>query len=108
MSTAPQRARRVLADMQGVYVHSLPRSLRHLSVGDALNDAKDLILFLQEMVNGMDAAEEPMGSRAYRGLARVLDLVLDKLEIGDGSYKFPTFSWEDKTPMLAERDGGTP
>ena len=71
---------------------SLPRCLRHGYSGSVLEDAKQLVIFLEEI-------------SGWLGLGLVLDLLRDKIEIASGEYKFP-LSGSSSDPVLVEREGG--
>ena len=91
--------RKVLVPCKEVYGHSLPRSLRHCSKSDALNEGKALLIFLRQVLVQDDAYD----AEGVRGLSLVLALALDKIEIGNGDYKFPEMGWKDDLPALVER-----
>ena len=97
MKTAEQRP--ILCEVDGVSADSLPMSLRHIDPGSALEDARALVLFLQDVFE----VENPSESRGSEGLALVLYLIQDKLEIGMGRNKFPFISHKDNAPALVER-----
>lgn len=97
--------RKILASGK-VYTGSLPLALRHICPADALEDAKALTSFLCYTVDASSAFQGVLGAEDCRGLSLVLDLLMDKINIGSGDYKFPTLGWGDDVPALAERRGG--
>ena len=101
-----QNKRRVLCDAAEVQADSLPLSLRHYSPGDALEEAKAIAHFFSHAVEAFSDYESGVNAEGYRGFTLVLDLLIDKLDIGRGSYKFPTVGWDDDLPALVEKEGG--
>lgn len=95
--------RKILAEGK-VYGGSLPRVFRHCGPADALDDAKAITHFLSHTVDAFSAYQSEVDIEGYRGFSLVLDLLIDKLDIGSGSYKFPGFGWGDELPALAERE----
>jgi hypothetical protein len=55
-------------------------------------------------VDAFSAYDSEVDAEGYRGLSLVLDLLIDKLDIGSESYKFPCIGWDDDLPALAERE----
>jgi hypothetical protein len=96
--------RRLLTDGGNVYCPSLPHSLRHCAKDDALYDAEMLTRFLVEIAPYLGQSEIGLSTKGALGLERVLDLLLDKIEIGSGTYKFPLIGWKEDDPALAERE----
>lgn len=100
------RERKLLVAVDQVSAQSLPWSLRHGSASDALEEALDLCIFLQDVTFLADniKTDVPFNQAGMRGLMHVQSLLRDKLEIGMGVYKFPFLSWKDNAPALVERE----
>ena len=82
---------------------SLPRCLCHSSQTEALEEARALAFFLQY------AARLPQGEEAHSEAVKLgsdlcFDLLLDKLEIAMGLYRFP-YSGSFDAPVLCIREG---
>lgn len=96
-------ARKVLVTEEKVYADSLPHSLRHASSSDALEDAKSIAHLLSHVVCAFATYQTQVSEEAHKGMVLVVDLLIDKLDIGSEQYKFPTISWGDNDPALVER-----
>lgn len=99
-------------DYPAARCESLPRCLRHVCLDDAKMDAMKLLALLDEWVYRTDLATEAgcglnMTQEVAGGLALVLNLLRDKLDILWGDYRFPLNGCSDQ-PDLAERvtEGG--
>ena len=103
MSKTPP-TRPVLADVKKVLWTSIPRSLRHNGPNDALVEARSLVLFLQDVARLEHVNREGDPIENHEGLMLVYDLILDKIEIGCGVYKFPYGGHGDDLPALTERE----
>ncbi len=68
---------------------SLPRCLCHFSRDDALRDARALTLFLQNTMCREEEAPSVEEGYIQMGASQCFDLLLDKIEIGMGEYRFP-------------------
>lgn len=68
---------------------SLPRCLCHFSREDALSDARALALFLQNVLCREEELTSVEESKITIGALLCFDLLLDKIEIGMGEYRFP-------------------
>jgi len=82
---------------------SLPRCLCHSSQTEALEEARALAFFLQY------AARLPQGEEAHSEAVKLgsdlcFDLLLDKIEIAMGVYRFP-YSGAFDAPALCIREG---
>ena len=86
---------------------SLPRSLRHCTKEDALDEAINMTHLLRIFV--MLASKEDFNQvyhteEAQKGIECFTELLLDKLEIAGGYYEFPLTSRDDNAPILAKRE----
>lgn len=74
-----------------VRLSSVPRCLRHVSPGRALEEAGALAAFLQKAVAALLAEGDslPDDGSAY-GLELCFDLLRDKISIASGELNFPT------------------
>jgi hypothetical protein len=97
-------ARRVLCDVDEVYAGSLPHSLRHTFEGDALQEAASLVIFLRHVAFSFEDKSEGLYEQGASGLGIILDLILDKIEIGQGAYKFPRADISSDVPALVKRE----
>lgn len=94
-----------------VHVQSLPWSLRHCGHHNALEDARALAAFLNEAttterIDGMAPDDTNLGNwREVLGLC--FRLLVDKLDIAAGIYKFPTLTHDNHAPRLCERTRGS-
>ncbi|MDR1660665.1 MAG: hypothetical protein LBR94_10110 [Desulfovibrio sp.] len=96
---------KVLCNVKEVRTLSLPRSLRHGYKECLLLDAKGLVYFLQDFAAMVPDADLVIRDEAWYGMQVVLDLLLDKIEIGMGWYNFPMSAPDDgDAPALAERE----
>ena len=100
------KQRHILVTADEVHCSSLPWSLRHCNLQAALEDARSLSVFLQEItfLASIFEDDEAFSEEGERGLMHVQRLLRDKLEIGMGVYKFPTISWSETSPELAARE----
>jgi hypothetical protein len=96
--------RRVLVNKNQVHADSLPWSLRHCTPGDALFDARQIACFLREFAFNL-AINPDYGDDqdAFMGMMYTCNLLLDKIEIGRGAYKFPTVGYGEDLSAMAER-----
>ena len=82
---------------------SLPRCLCHSSQTEALEEARALAFFLQYAARLPQGEEDP--SEAVKlGSDLCFDLLLDKIEIAMGVYRFP-YSGSFDAPALCIREG---
>lgn len=88
-----------------VYVHSLPWSLRHCSPNDALNEAHCLAVFLKGVTTSEDNGSNTATGDWKQGLYLCFNLLIDKLDIAAGEYKFPMLTHDSDAPKLCERKG---
>ena len=82
---------------------SLPRSLCHSSQTEALEEARALALFLQYVARLPQGEEDP-SETVKLGSDLCFDLLLDKIEIAMGVYRFP-YSGSFDAPALCIREG---
>ena len=82
---------------------SLPRSLCHSSQTEALEEARALALFLQ-LVARLPQKEEGGSDAIVLGSDLCFDLLIDKIEIAMGVYRFP-YSGSFDAPALCIREG---
>jgi hypothetical protein len=95
--------RRVLCDVETVQVGSLPWSLRNSNSINALLDAKYLVSFLYAFASASEnGVEGRYPAEAWLGMELVFHLLLDKIEISIGEYKFPMIGCND-APALVHR-----
>ena len=94
---------KILVTESMVTPDSLPRSLRHHGKGNAMADAKELLHMLYGISTYLTDEQIDAPIEQFKGLRLVIDLVIDKLDIADGSYEFPTFSYAGDLPALARR-----
>lgn len=87
-----------------VHPQSLPYCLRHCFPDSALEEAKAITIFLSQVNEAFADYDCELESETRRGMGLVFALLLDKLEIGTGSYPFPMVGDSDE-PVLIERDG---
>ena len=81
---------------------SLPRCLRHSSQTEALEEAQALAFFLQ-LVARLTQKEEGMSDAIVLGSDLCFDLLIDKIEIAMGVYRFP-YSGAFDAPVLCIRE----
>ena len=82
---------------------SLPRCLCHSSQFEVLEEARALAFYLQYVARLPQREEEP--SEAVKlGSDLCFDLLLDKIEIAMGVYRFP-YSGSFDAPTLCIREG---
>ena len=91
-----------------VYVRSLPWSLRHCGTSDAIQEARDIAAFLSETattrrIDDTDPDDTALGDWK-RGLELCFHLLIDKLDIASGAYKFPVLTHDRTAPHLCERE----
>ena len=99
------KGRKILVTEKEVACGSLPYSLRHGGPGYALEDARNLAQFLEsvaflEFVYKDGPAFE---DNALEGRILVHKLLIDKIEIGMGVYRFPSLAHGAGLPALVER-----
>ncbi len=82
---------------------SLPHCLCHSSQSEALEEARALAFFLQ-LVARLTQKEEGMRDAIVLGSDLCFDLLLDKIEIAMGVYRFP-YSGSYDAPALCIREG---
>lgn len=82
---------------------SLPRCLCHSSQTDALEEARALAFFLQ-LAAKLPQKEEGMSDTIVLGSDLCFDLLVDKIEIAMGVYRFP-YSGSFDAPALCIREG---
>lgn len=95
--------RKVLATGK-VLADSLPLVFRHNRPADALDDAKAIAHLLSHAADAFSSYQSEVDAEWYKGLGLIFSLLIDKLDIGSGSYKFPCMGWGDEFPALAERE----
>ena len=87
---------------------SLPLSLRHSGTWEALEDARKLVSLLSEVAFlNLIVTENKDGwlfsnQLAAGGFDLLINLIMDKLDIASGCYRFPFVGSYD-SPNLAER-----
>jgi hypothetical protein len=87
---------------------SLPRSLRHHSEGEAIEQAIHIMHALRICTLSITYNEDGAWTNqreAAQGIELITELVIDKLEIAGGIYKFPFETSGDNMPDLCERTG---
>jgi hypothetical protein len=104
MSDQKIEKRRVLCDVEEVHVDSLPRSLRHIDKDDSLHEASVLVRFLVGVAPSFADKDNGLVEQGARGFEILLNLILDKIEIGRGIYNFPETSMSENAPALVERE----
>ena len=82
---------------------SLPRCLCHSSQTEALEEARALAFFLQYVARLPQGEEDP-SEAVNLGSDLCFDLLLDKIEIAMGVYRFP-YSGSFDAPALCIREG---
>ena len=82
---------------------SLPRCLCHSSQTEALEEARALAFFLQ-LAAKLSQKEEGMSDTIVLGSDLCFDLLVDKIEIAMGVYRFP-YSGSFDAPALCIREG---
>ena len=82
---------------------SLPRCLCHSSQTEALEEARALAFFLQ-LAARLPQKEEGVSDAIVLGSDLCFDLLLDKIEIAMGVYRFP-YSGAFDAPALCIREG---
>ena len=103
MKTASQRERTVLCREREVALESLPRCLRHYGENVPLEDAIRLTKMLDILFMSFEGGDWTDGKEGLKGVSLVLDLLLDKLEIASGEYKFPLLDHGRDALVLVER-----
>lgn len=96
-------------DLPRVSPASLPKSLRHVLPGEILEDARSLAAFLRSVVflRAVAAdhdADPDMDFSAFQGLALVLNLLEDKLDIAAGVYRFPYVGGAEDSQLVAREE----
>ena len=93
-----------------VRLSSVPRCLRHVSPGIALEEAGAIATFLQGVTTAMHHEEGVMPSADYGwGLSLCFDLLRDKIAIASGELPFPTCGLpheEDLPPLWTPPEAG--
>ncbi|WP_298034636.1 hypothetical protein [uncultured Desulfovibrio sp.] len=84
---------------------SLPWSLRHSGEWEAIEDARNLAVFLMEVLTSPEVEEMANTNLGnWRGGARLcFELMVDKLDIASGEYAFPLLSHAKDAPCLCRR-----
>lgn len=100
-----------LTPAASVRLSSVPRCLRHVSPGIALEEAGAIATFLQGVTTAMHHEEGVMPSADYGwGLSLCFDLLRDKIAIASGEMAFPLCgpSHDHNLPPLweAREEGG--
>ena len=89
---------------------SVPRCLRHVSPGIALEEAGAIATFLQGVTTAMHHEEGVMPSADYGwGLSLCFDLLRDKIAIASGELPFPICGLpheEDLPPLWTPPEAG--
>ena len=83
--------------------NSLPRCLCHSSQTEAHEEARALAFFLQ-LATRLPQKEEGVSDAIVLGSDLCFDLLLDKIEIAMGVYRFP-YSGSFDAPTLCIREG---
>lgn len=93
-----------------VRLSSVPRCLRHVSPGIALEEAGAIATFLQGVTTAMHHEEGVMPSADYGwGLSLCFDLLRDKIAIASGELPFPICGLpheEDLPPLWTPPETG--
>jgi hypothetical protein len=87
---------------------SLPRSLRHYNEKQAVEQAIHIMHALRICTLSITYNEDGAWTNqreAAQGIELITELVIDKLEIAGGFYKFPFETSGDNVPDLCERIG---
>ena len=92
-----------LSHSEKAHPDSLPRCLCHSSQTEALEEARALAFFLQYVAR-LPQGEEAPSEAVKLGSDLCFDLLLDKIEIAMGVYRFP-YSGAFDAPALCIREG---
>ena len=92
-----------LSHSEKAHPDSLPRCLCHSSQTEALEEARALAFFLQ-LAARLPQKEEGVSDAIVLGSDLCFDLLLDKIEIAMGVYRFP-YSGSFDAPALCIREG---
>jgi hypothetical protein len=87
---------------------SLPRSLRHYNEKQAIEQAIQIMHALRICTLSITYNEDGTWANqreAAQGIELITELVIDKLEIAGGFYKFPFETSGDNIPDLCDRIG---
>lgn len=77
-------------DYPRVKANSLPRSLRHTFEDSAISDGRNLAHFLDDFLYlQAQATDTNLSEEANEGLRLIVNLLIDKLDIASGVYRFP-------------------
>ena len=104
MSTTSKGIRRPVLAGDEVYAESLPRCLRHVRDTAPLEHALDIANVIHILYMSIASESWAGQAKALQGMEHITALLIDKIEIGMGRYKFPRPSWKDEAPDLAERE----
>lgn len=85
------------------YMRSLPKSLCHINRKETLYEARAIACFLQEAIKGFALLGYEVNEDTAQGASICLDLLIDKIDIGSGSYLFPMSSIDKDAPEFCER-----
>lgn len=91
----------ILCNVKEASSDSLPLSLRHGNIYDAISEAQQLFELLRELCTAMDNKDFVFES--WGGLSLMLDFLQDKMEIATGEYKFPLSDYTNDSPALVKR-----
>ena len=94
-----------------VRLSSVPRCLRHVSPGIALEEAECLAAFLQNVVGSLliECGGLPDNDGSDMGLSLCFDLLRDKIAIASGELPFPICGLpheEDLPPLWTPPEAG--
>ena len=95
---------KILCTETEVAVKSLPRCLRHCGKGDSLEDSIKITKMLRILFMALEDPDWTDREAGLEGMELVLALLLDKLEIASGEYKFPILTHDLEAPALVERE----
>jgi len=92
---------KILCTEKEVYIESLPRCLRHYQKSVPLEDAIRITKMLHIIFMAFEDNDWwTEGEEGLKGVDLVLRLLLDKLEIASGEYRFPNQTIIDDAPSL--------
>lgn len=87
-----------------VGVSSLPWSLRHGGCKqDIIREARDIAVFLHDATMSEEYGNTSNMGDAMNGLRLCYSLLIDKLDIAIGDYRFPAGTHDSSAPKLCER-----
>ena len=95
---------KILCTEAEVALKSLPRCLRHCGKGDSIQEAIQIAKMLHILFMSLEDDGWTDRKDGLKGLELVLELLLDKLEIAAGEYKFPFLAYGEDVPALVERE----